>query len=240
VVAKQELSSAVMPARARKPDATATPRQRRQRAARIVRELHALYPTADCALAYGSPFQLLVATILSAQCTDTTVNQVTPEVFGRYPDPAALAAASQEALEKLIYSTGFFRNKAKNLRAMAKVLGDRFGGEVPRTMAELLELPGVARKTANVVLGTAFGIAEGVVVDTHVARLSGRLGLSTEDDPVKIERDLIALLPKEEWVFAGHALIWHGRRVCDARKPRCAACTLLRLCPEGQRREGGA
>jgi endonuclease-3 len=229
-----------MPARARKPAATLTPRQRRQRAERIVRELHALYPEADCALTYADPFQLVVATILSAQCTDTTVNQVTPELFRRYPDPAALAAASQEALEKLIYSTGFFRNKAKNLRAMAKVLTERFGGKVPRTMAELLDLPGVARKTANVVLGTAFGIAEGVVVDTHVARLSGRLGLSTEDDPVKIERDLVELLPRDEWVFTGHALIWHGRRVCAARKPRCEVCTLLRLCPEGQAREGQA
>jgi endonuclease-3 len=204
----------------------ARPRIDKARAAALLGGLGTLYPDATCELDHRSPYQLLCATILSAQCTDARVNLVTPELFRRWPTPRALAAASQAEVEKVIQSTGFFRNKAKSLRGMARVLVDRFGGEVPRTMEEMLELPGVARKTANVVLGTAYGLATGVVVDTHVQRLSRRLGLSREEDPKKIERDLMALLPEEEWVGFAHRLIWHGRRVCTARSPRCGVCPL--------------
>ncbi len=203
----------------------------RRRSRRIIDEFHHLYPAVDCALEHRNPFELLVATILSAQCTDKTVNTVTPALFDRYSDPESLAKARIPTLEKLIYSTGFYRNKAKNLKAMAQALVTRHGSKVPQTMDELLGLPGVARKTANVVLGTAFGIAVGVVVDTHVARLSRRLGLTTQKTPVAIERDLIELLPKDEWIWISHALIWHGRLVCDARKPRCSECTLAKDCP---------
>ena len=198
---------------------------------RITAALDKLYPDAHCELDFKSPFQLLVATILSAQCTDKRVNMVTPTLFARFPDPYAMAAATQAQLEELIKTTGFFRNKAKNIRGAAQVLCDDFDGEVPRTMAELLTLPGVARKTANVVLGTAFGINEGFVVDTHIGRLSQRLALTTEEDPVKIERDLCAIIPQPRWTLLGHQLIFHGRRVCDARKPDCAHCTLLPDCP---------
>ena len=204
----------------------ARPRIDKARAAALLGGLGTLYPDATCELDHESPFQLLVATILSAQCTDARVNLVTPEVFRRWPTPRALAAAGQSEVEKVIQSTGFFRNKAKSLRGMARVLVEKFGGQVPRTMEEMLELPGVARKTANVVLGTAYGLATGVVVDTHVQRLSQRLGLTREEDPKKIERDLMAFLPEEEWVGFAHRLIWHGRRVCAARKPRCGECPL--------------
>jgi endonuclease III len=204
----------------------ARPRIEKARLQALLGGLGTLYPDATCELDHRSPYQLLVATILSAQCTDARVNLVTPEVFRRWPTPRALAEASQAEVEKVIRSTGFFRNKAKSLRGMARAIIERHRGEVPRTMEALLELPGVARKTANVVLGTAFGVATGVVVDTHVARLSARLGLTREREPVKIERDLMAVLPEEEWVGFAHRLIWHGRRVCAARKPRCGECPL--------------
>lgn len=194
-------------------------------------ELERLYPEVDCALDHRNAFELLAATILSAQCTDERVNKVTPALFARYPDPAAMAQAELTELERLIYSTGFYRNKARNLKGMAEGLVVRFGGEVPRTMEELLGLPGVARKTANVVLGTAYGIAVGVVVDTHVTRLARRLGWTRNEGAVPIERDLVALLPEEHWIWISHALIWHGRLVCDARKPRCKDCTLCEMCP---------
>jgi endonuclease-3 len=197
--------------------------------------LDRLYPDATCELDHDGAYQLLVATILSAQCTDARVNQVTPEVFRRWPDPAALARARQTSVESVIRSTGFFRNKAKSLIGMARTLVERFGGKVPRTMDEMLELPGVARKTANVVLGTAYGISSGVVVDTHVARLSHRLALTVDSDPKKIERDLMAVIPEDRWVKFAHQLIWHGRRVCIARAPRCEACPLP--CPSRLRPE---
>lgn len=193
--------------------------------------LLALYPDAHCELNHRNAWELLVATILSAQCTDRRVNMVTPTLFATWPTPAALASAPQEALEDVIRSTGFFRSKARNLIAVAGAITDRFGGEVPRTMDDLVTLPGVGRKTANVVLGNAFGIDEGVVVDTHVTRLSHRLGLTRETDPVAIERDLMALFPREQWTMLSHLLIWHGRRVCEARKPRCGECSLATICP---------
>ncbi len=201
------------------------------RVRRVLRGLRKDYPEPECALTHRTPFQLLVATILSAQCTDERVNMVTKELFPKFGTPEELAAVPQEVLEVEVKSTGFFRNKAKNLRGMAQKLVAEFDGEVPQTMEELLSLPGVARKTANVVLGTAFGIAVGVVVDTHVGRLSNRLGLTAERDPVKIERNLMAQIPNKDWVWFSHALIWHGRRVCNARKPRCDECRLARDCP---------
>jgi endonuclease-3 len=197
----------------------------------IVAGLKSLYPAVTCALDHENDFELLVATILSAQCTDERVNQVTPALFARYPDPARLAAADPAELEELIRSTGFFRNKAKSLRGAAQRLTDHYGGKLPRTLEELITLPGVARKTANVVLGTAHGIASGIVVDTHVKRLTDRLGLTAETDPEKIERDLMALLPEQEWIDFSHRLIWHGRRVCKARKPACGECQLALHCP---------
>jgi endonuclease-3 len=197
----------------------------------IERLLRKAYPDAACELGHRNAIQLAVATILSAQCTDKRVNMVTPALFARYPDAFALAAADQRDVEALIKSTGFFRNKAKSLIGMAKAVVARHGGEVPRTMEELVVLPGVGRKTANVILGNAFGLNEGVVVDTHVARLSARLGLTRETDPVKIERALMPLFPRSSWTLLSHLLIWHGRRVCDAKKPRCADCVLRRICP---------
>jgi endonuclease-3 len=197
----------------------------------IYKGLSQLYPDAHCELDYRNPFELLVATILSAQCTDRRVNMVTPVLFARYPDPAALAAARQEDVEEIIRSTGFFRNKTRNLIAMAGAVVERHGGEIPRTMDELVQLPGVGRKTANVVLGNASGINEGVVVDTHVQRLAARLGLTTEQDPEKIERVLMDLYDRDRWTMLSHLLIWHGRRVCDARKPRCGECVLATICP---------
>lgn len=204
---------------------------RRRAAAAVARLLAEEYPGAECALRHDGPFQLLAATILSAQCTDERVNQVTPELFARWPDAAALAAADVDEVAEVVRSTGFFRNKARNLVGMAEGLVARHGGAVPADMDALTALPGVARKTANVVLGTAFGRAEGVVVDTHVHRLSHRLGLARHHDPNKVERDLMELLPREEWTAFSHRVILHGRRICDARKPKCAACSLRTLCP---------
>ena len=193
--------------------------------------LHRAYPETTTALDHRSGFELLAATILSAQCTDARVNLVTPVLFARYPTPQALAAAPARAVEEIVHSTGFYRNKTKSLLGMSRALVERFGGQVPRTLEELVTLPGVARKTANVVLGAAFGIASGVVVDTHVKRLSTLLGLTNESDPVKIERDLMARFPEREWIFLAHALIAHGRAVCIARRPQCGACVLAELCP---------
>jgi endonuclease-3 len=197
----------------------------------ILSILDRLYPSADCELSYENAFQLLCATILSAQCTDQRVNQVTPILFARFPTAERLARADLSVLEQIVRSTGFFRAKAKNLRAMASVLVSRHGGDVPREMAALVALPGVARKTANVVLGTAFGIADGVVVDTHVGRLSKRLGLSRHEDPGKVEQDLMAKVPRDRWIHLAHQLIWHGRRVCFARRPDCEGCALQTVCP---------
>jgi endonuclease-3 len=202
-----------------------------RRIAAVCAGLAELYPDAHCELDFASPFQLLCATILSAQCTDKRVNLVTPTLFARFPDAAALAEADLREVERIIKSTGFFRNKAKNLVGAARVLQEDFDGELPQTMEALLTLPGVARKTANVVLGTAFGKNEGMVVDTHIARLSRRLGLTRQSEPVKIERDLCGKLPQAKWTEIGHQLIWHGRRVCTARKPDCAGCALAPHCP---------
>jgi endonuclease-3 len=199
-------------------------------ARRIVTRLARLYPDARCSLDYANPLQLLIATMLSAQCTDERVNQVTPALFARYPDAHAFAAARPKELQKLIKPTGFFRNKARNILRCCRQLVKQFGGQVPATMADLVPLAGVGRKTANVVLGNAFGVP-GVVVDTHVGRLSRRLGLTTHTDPVKVEHDLMALLPKKEWTAFGHRTIYHGRQVCFARKPACDRCGLARLCP---------
>jgi endonuclease III len=204
------------------------------RAPELLRRLKATYPDATCALDHQNGFQLIVATILSAQCTDARVNMVTPSLFARYPDAHALAAARQEDVEAIIRSTGFFRNKAKNLIAMAQALVERHGGEVPSTMDALRVLPGVGRKTANVVLGNAFGINEGVTVDTHVARLSQLLQLTRNEDPVKIEQDLMPLFPQEDWALLSHLLIFHGRQVCIARRPQCGGCVLVDLCPSAQ------
>jgi endonuclease III len=201
------------------------------RIAAILSALDGLYPDAHCELNFETPFQLLVATILSAQCTDKRVNLVTPTLFARFPDAAAMSQAKPAELQKIIRSTGFFRNKAKSILGAARLLMEDFDGEVPRTMDELLTLPGVARKTANVVLGSAFGMNEGMVVDTHIARLSQRLKLSRHTEPVKIEKDLCDKLPQPKWTLVGHQLIWHGRRVCDARKPNCGACALQPYCP---------
>ena len=207
---------------------------RRARAAAIFSRLERAYPDARCALDHGDPYQLIVATILSAQCTDARVNLVTPEVFRRYPTPAALATARQSQLEGVIRSTGFFRNKSRSLIAMAQALVADHGGIVPHTMKELHALPGVGRKTANVVLGNAFGINEGVTVDTHVARLSKLLGLSRETDPIKIERDLMALVSRDDWALLSHLLIFHGRQICIARRPKCGECVLADLCPSAK------
>jgi len=196
----------------------------------LLKGLKQCYPAPVCALTHDSPLQLLVATILSAQCTDERVNKVTPALFQRYRSAAAFAESDPVELETLIRSTGFYRNKAKSIRGMAKMLVERHEGRVPQTMDELLELPGVARKTANAVLGTAFGKTEGVVVDTHVTRLSERLGLSRENTPEKIEKDLMKILPKEDWTWFSHALITHGRRVCKARSPECSQCPIRRQC----------
>jgi endonuclease-3 len=203
----------------------------RAHAAAVYSGLLALYPDAHCELDYQDAWQLLVATILSAQCTDRRVNMVTPVLFAKYPAPADLAAARQEDVEEIIRSTGFFRNKARNLIAMAGALVDRHDRRVPASMDDLVKLPGVGRKTANVVLGNACNINVGVVVDTHVQRLVARLGLTSETDPEKIERVLMDLFPQDSWTMLSHLLIWHGRRVCDARKPRCADCALNTICP---------
>ncbi len=203
------------------------------RALTLVEKLPAIYPDAHCELDFTTPLELLVATILSAQCTDKRVNLTTPALFARCRTAADYAAIPAEELETLIHATGFFRAKAKSLRAMAAALLERHGGEVPRTLAELVALPGVGRKTANVILGNAFNLAEGVVVDTHVGRLSQRLGLTRHADPVKIELDLMKLVPRAHWTLWSHWLIFHGRRRCFARKPDCPGCELLALCPTG-------
>ena len=204
---------------------------KKKRAAEIVKRLKRAYPDAHCALVHTSPFELLIATILSAQCTDVRVNIVTADLFRKYRSPQDFLAVPQRELEKDIHSTGFFRNKAKNIQAACKRIIEEFGGEVPQTMDELLTLGGVARKTANVVLGNAFGIASGVVVDTHVSRLSQRLGLTKNKTPEKIERDLAGLIPKRDWVMFPHWMIFHGRQVCIARKPKCGECVLADICP---------
>ncbi len=211
------------------PEGWSAPPRRHARA--IDQALAAAYPDAWCELRYENPFQLLVATVLSAQCTDARVNAVTPALFARYADAMALAASDPGELESLVRSTGFFRAKAKALRGMAQALCERHGGEVPATMDELTALPGVGRKTANVILGTAFGIAAGIVVDTHVARTSRRLGLTNRDDPEAIEQDLMRGFPEESWILLSHRLILHGRRVCAARRPACQPCPLSALCP---------
>jgi endonuclease III len=207
---------------------------KKQRALAILTRLKQLYPDATCSLDYQTPVQLLVATILSAQCTDERVNKVTPALFDRYPDAESLASADLEDLTELVRSTGFYRNKAKNIQAACRMIVAEFGGEVPRTMAELTQLPGAARKTANVVLAHAYGINAGVTVDTHVKRLSGRLGLTKQTDPIHIEQDLMKLLPQADWENWSIRLIYHGRAVCDARKPACDRCQLADLCPSFQ------
>ncbi len=201
-------------------------------ARRLIRLLQQHYPNPECALTHDSPLQLLVATILSAHCTDVRVNMVTPALFARFPDAAALAEAPLPDLEKLIQSTGFFRNKAKNIKAACTAIVEQHKGEVPRDLDALVKLPGVGRKTANVVLGSGFGIPSGVVVDTHVGRLCLRLGLTKQRDPVKVEHELMKLVPEDHWIDFSHELILHGRAVCDARKPRCEGCALLQHCPQ--------
>ncbi|XHX80165.1 MAG: endonuclease III [Stenomitos frigidus ULC029] len=204
---------------------------KQQRAIEILLRLKQLYPDATCSLDYETPMQLLVATILSAQCTDVRVNLVTPELFRRFPDAAAMASADLEAIETLVRSTGFYRNKAKNIQAACRMIMTEFGGTVPQVMEDLLKLPGVARKTANVVLANAFGINMGVTVDTHVKRLSYRLGLTKHTDPVRVERDLMKLLPQPDWENWSIRLIYHGRAVCMARNPQCDRCVFADLCP---------
>src|SRR2546427_7977127 len=196
----------------------------------ILTKLDEAYPAATCALEHQDPFQLLIATILSAQCTDERVNQVTRSLFQKYRKPEDFAYADPHDLEAEIRPTGFFRSKTKSIQATSKKIVEEFSGEVPRTMEQLLTFPGVARKTANVVLGTAFGIPSGIVVDTHVKRLAGRLDLTRNTEPGKIEQDLMAIIPEDKWIIFAHQLIWHGRRVCQARKPRCMECNLERIC----------
>jgi endonuclease-3 len=207
---------------------------KRERAVELLKRLPAIYPDAHCELVHSNPLELLVATILSAQCTDKRVNMVTPGLFRRCPTAADYAAISQEEIEGLIRSTGFYRNKSKNIRAMAAALLERHGGEVPSTLDSLAALPGVGRKTANVVLGNAFSKNEGIVVDTHVSRLSQRLGLTKFTDPIRIEQDLIKLFPRPSWTDFSHCLIFHGRRRCPARKPDCVQCELNDICPSAK------
>ena len=203
----------------------------KDRTRRLCRGLAKLYPDAHCALHHQNPLQLLVATILSAQCTDVRVNLVTPALFARYPNAQAFADADLGELEKAIQSTGFFRNKAKSIQACCRLLVEKHGSQVPGTMEELVPLPGIGRKTANVILGNAFGVP-GITVDTHVRRLSQRMGLTKQDDPVKIERDLMELIPKKDWTMFSHRMIFHGRQVCFARKPNCEGCALAKDCPK--------
>jgi endonuclease-3 len=207
---------------------------KQQRALEILIRLKRLYPEAPCTLNYETPVQLLVATILSAQCTDERVNKVTPELFRQFPDAAAFAAANVEDIENLIRSTGFYRNKAKNIQGACRMIMADFGGQVPQRMEALLKLPGVARKTANVVLAHAYGIHEGVTVDTHVKRLSHRLGLTEHTDPIRIERDLMRILPQPEWENWSIRLVYHGRAICKARKPQCGECEIADLCPSAE------
>jgi endonuclease-3 len=200
------------------------------RIAAILKALDEAYPNAECALTHRSPWELLVATILSAQCTDVRVNMVTPELFRRFPTPAAMAKATLPQLEALIRTTGFYHNKAKSIQGAARKLVAEFGGQVPQTLAELITIPGAARKTANVVLGVAYGKAEGVVVDTHVFRIARRLGLAKGDTPEKVEQELMRILPQDRWIAFSHLLIQHGRQICYARKPKCDRCNLEQLC----------
>jgi endonuclease-3 len=202
-----------------------------ERAGKVLHTLNQLYPVAESALQFQDPVQLVIATILSAQCTDARVNQVTPALFARFPDAQSFARANPKEVEKLIYSTGFFRTKAKHIIGCCKAIVERHGGQVPRTMKELTALPGIGRKIANVILGNAFAIP-GIPVDTHVARLSRRMRLTRHKKPKKIERDLMDLIPPEEWTAFGHRMIWHGRRVCRARRPRCEQCALASFCPK--------
>jgi endonuclease-3 len=213
-----------------KPAKPKTQAERQARVATILKDLDEMYPNATCALHHRNPWELLVATILSAQCTDKRVNEVTPGLFEKYPTPRDFAAARQEVLANDIRSTGFFNNKARSLIGAAKKIVDQFGGKVPRTMEELLTVPGAARKTANVVLGTAYGIGSGVVVDTHVQRVSRRLDLTKNAEPVKIEQDLMKIIPKDRWILFSHQIIHHGRALCVARKPKCAECKLNPVC----------
>lgn len=201
----------------------------KKRVGRLRHGLAKLYPDAHCALHFENPLQLLIATILSAQCTDVRVNLVTPALFARYPDARAFAEADVAELEQAIQSTGFFRNKARNIKACCRAILDQHGSEVPGTLEELVPLPGVGRKTANVVLGNVFSVP-GITVDTHVGRLSRRMGLTAHEDPVKVERDLMALIPKKDWTMFSHQMIFHGRQVCGARQPNCDACTLAKVC----------
>ena len=217
---------------------TRAPTKEAARMAAILERLEAAHPDAHCELVHRNAFELLCATILSAQCTDARVNLVTPVLFARYPDARALAAADQADVEAIIRSTGFFRNKAKSLIGMAQAVVADHRGRIPRTMEELRVLPGVGRKTANVILGNAYGINEGITVDTHVGRLSRLLGLSSHEDPEKLEQDLMPLVPREKWTLVSHLLIFHGRRVCIARRPRCAECVLADLCPSAGRVPG--
>ena len=216
-----------MPAQPKRPKTAA---ERRARVDRILRGLDEMYPNATCALDHRDPWQLLVATILSAQCTDKRVNLVTPALFAKYPTPRDFAAVRPEVLAHDIRSTGFFNNKAKSIVGAAKKVVQEFGGKVPRTMEEMLTIPGAARKTANVVLGTAYGVAVGVVVDTHVQRVSRRLDLTKNTDPVKIEQDLMKIIPQDQWIVFSHRIILHGRALCVARNPKCAECALDPLC----------
>lgn len=207
---------------------------RRTRVEALLAQLRRDYPDARCSLNFATPLQLLVATILSAQCTDERVNQVTVALFAKYRSAADFAQARPEELEQDIKQTGFYRNKAKHIREAAQLIVERYGGEVPRDMEELLTLPGVARKTANVVLGNAYGIVEGVVVDTHVGRLARRMGLTASEDPAKVEQDLMALFPQRDWLDLSHIFIYHGRAVCQARRPLCEQCSVTSLCPTGR------
>ena len=223
IAAKEPVAAKVKPGKTKKPLAP-------ERVAAILDGLKKAYPKAVCALNHKSAWELMVATILSAQCTDVRVNLVTPELFEAFPTPKAMAAASLPELEELIRTTGFFRNKAKSLQGAGRVVMEEFGGKVPQTMEEMLRIPGVARKTANVVLGSWFGIAVGVVVDTHVLRLSRRLELTKETTPEKVEQDLMKVIPQAKWIDFSHEMIFHGRQICIARNPRCADCTLERVC----------
>lgn len=227
-LAKSRTSKSAKTARAAKPVRAGGTDPKR--VAAILAKLDEAYPNATCELNHENAFQLLIATILSAQCTDVRVNQVTETLFKKYPDPKAFAYATPSELEQEIRPTGFFRNKTKSVMGASKAIIEKFGGQVPRTMEEILTLPGVARKTGNVVLGTAYGIASGVVVDTHVLRLSKRLDLTRNEDPKKVEEDLMKIVPKEKWIQFSHQLIWHGRRVCFARKPKCIECNMESLC----------
>lgn len=232
-MAKRRLASEKRPTVPKLTSLTApkTVEDRKSQAQRVLRRLRADHSDAECALEFDTPVQLLVATILSAQCTDERVNKVTRKLFADCPGAEEIAALPIKRLENYVQSTGFFRNKAKNVKACCQALVDQYGGQVPTDLDKLVALAGVGRKTANVVLGTAYGIASGVVVDTHVGRISRRTGLTANTDAVKVERDLIELLPKSRWVEFSHQMIFHGRRVCDARKPDCAACSMRKFCP---------